>query len=214
MSNDNNQQNPNQSGLGYIDAGLTDDITPWDGSFSSINPGDYVFEVTEIKGGQAQSSGNPTMVLSYVAIQALDPINDDQVDREVIQSYSLNLTKKGTKRRLKSLLQALGVPIDNRGGFDPNKCIGARMVAEATLNSYKVENPTLGAEPEMRQNCKLIRERPMSWLDQPAEQPAQAAPARQAPAAAVQQVAPPAAVAAPGSNSRGRGRAGVTTPPR
>lgn len=173
-SNSNGQGNH----LDYIDMGLHE-VQPWDGAPTKLAPGDYIVEVTDVKGDQS-AAGKPKMVVSYKTIAALDAERNDDADREdevgtvIPQSYSLDSSKDGVRRRLRSLTNALGVELDERGGFNPNDMIGQRMLVEARMDSYTETNAMTGDKTQ-RESCKLIRERPAP--EEAAEDPAPPPPA-------------------------------------
>jgi hypothetical protein len=145
-------------GIGYIDANLND-VEPYDGGTSLVNPGEYHLKATKIMGGTSQS-GNSKMVVTYEILEAIGDLADENADmkgRTIVQSYSLNLTNDTVRARLRSLTEALGVK-DERGGFDPDGIVDAEMVAEVIAQTYTKSNPVTG-QPEERQSLKLIRER-------------------------------------------------------
>ena len=158
--------------LDYIDMGLHE-VDPWDGAAAKLAPGDYIMEVTEVRGDQS-NAGKPKMVVNYKAVAAItadgndDKEREDQVGITIPQSYSLDSSKDGVRRRLRSLTNGLGVELDERGGFNPNEMIGAQMIVEARMDSYEETNAMTGAKVQ-RESCKLIRERPAP--EEAAEEP-------------------------------------------
>jgi hypothetical protein len=192
----------NENTLGYIDAGLTPDVAPWDGTTSYVRPGEYIVEVTTVKGGQSDSGG-PKMVVDYKVVEAIGELseeNKDQVDQKVVQSYSLQVDKSGVKSRLQSVIKALLGGADERGGFDPNDLIGCQMACEIVENDYAKADPVTG-EKMARKSIKMIRERHLDALDAPADE---AAPAKAAPARTTAPAKTEAAAAAPATATRGR----------
>lgn len=145
--------------LDYIDLSLND-VEPSDGSFETVSPGEYVFEATAVKGGQSKA-GNPKMVVSY---KILDAITDadackGEIGKEVVQSYSLKKDGEFGRRRVKALVLALGVELDERGGFDPSHMIGGTMIAEVKIEQYEEKNPLTGISTQ-KTSQKVMRERP------------------------------------------------------
>ena len=157
------KSNGQGSHLDYIDMGLHE-VQPWDGAPTKLAPGDYIVEVTDVKGDQS-AAGKPKMVVGYKTIAALDADGNDDADREdqvgtvIPQSYSLDSSKDGVRRRLRSVTGALGIELDERGGFNPNDMLGQQMLIEARMDSYTETNAMTGDKIQ-RESCKLIRERP------------------------------------------------------
>lgn len=145
-------------GIGYID-GKLNDVQPYDGGTSLVNPGEYHLKGTKVEGGTSQS-GNSKMVITYEIVAAVGDLaqeNTDMAGRNIIQSYSLNLTNDTVRARLRSLTEALDVK-DERGGFNAEDIVGAEMVAEVVAQTYTRANPVT-AQPEERATLKVIRER-------------------------------------------------------
>lgn len=144
--------------IGYIDGNLND-VDPYDGGQSLVNPGEYHLKGTKVEGGTSQS-GNSKMVVAWEILDAVGDLaeeNADMVGRTMLQSYSLNLTNDTVRARLRSLTEALGIK-DERGGFDPNDIVDAEMVAEVIGQTYTKANAVTG-QPEERATLKVIRER-------------------------------------------------------
>lgn len=159
-----------ENSLGYLDLGLTDDVEVWDGSISYVNPGEYVVEVVQVDGGQSNAGGRK-MVLHYEVKEAIGDRaeeNADQVGRTIIQSQSLNTSDpksgKVIASRLKSVITALGVELDKRGGFNADDLIGAQMVCEVISDTYTKTDPVTQEKIE-RATIKVIRERHLDTLD-------------------------------------------------
>ncbi|KKK74902.1 hypothetical protein LCGC14_2879120, partial [marine sediment metagenome] len=150
----------NNVALEYIDLDLND-VEASDGSFETAHPGEYLFEVTAISGGQS-NAGKPKMVITYKIIEAITDSDECQaeIEKEVMQSYSLAKDAKSDfpRRRIKALVEALGVELDKRGGFDPNDMIGARMIGEVKIEQYDDTNPITKMTTQ-KTSQKIIRER-------------------------------------------------------
>lgn len=150
---------PEVNALDYIDMNLNE-VDAWDGASSLIPAGNYELEIAKIEGGQSRA-GNPKMVITYKVTEAHEEAEENQaaVDRTVMQSYSLDASNDVTRRRIKALTLAAEVEIDTRGGFNPNDMIGARIFAEARLDTYTETNPTTQERVE-RNSLRIFRERP------------------------------------------------------
>ena len=145
-------------GLEYIDMGLHE-VDPWDGTSSLLDPGEYVFRIDKIEGGQS-NAGNPKMTVSLFVAEALDEANDKHVGVTVFQSYVLDRSKDFARKRLKALTEAVGVAVDDRGGFDPNALIEGEFLAEVRRETYTVTDPVT-QEKEERPSQRIFRERPV-----------------------------------------------------
>jgi hypothetical protein len=197
----------NENTLGYIDAGLTDDVPAWDGTTSYVRPGEYIVEVTGVKGGQS-NSGGPKMVVDYKVVEAIGELaeeNKDQVDQKVVQSYSLKVDQKGVQGRLQSIVKALLGGADERGGFDPNDLVGCQMACEIAKNDYSKADPVTG-EKTLHNSIKMQRERHLDLIDAPAEEAA--------PVKAAAKPAPEAAAAPAGNGTATTATRGRRTPAR
>lgn len=159
-----------ENSLGYLDVGLTDEVDVWDGSVSYVNPGEYIVEVVQVDGGQSNAGGRK-MVLHYEVKEAIGDLakeNADQVGRTIIQSQSLNTSDpksgKVIASRLKSIVTALGVELDKRGGFNADDLIGAQMACEVISDTYTKTDPVTQEKIE-KATIKVIRERHLDDLD-------------------------------------------------
>jgi hypothetical protein len=159
-----------ENSLGYLDLGLTDDVEVWDGSVSYVNPGEYIVEVVQVDGGQSNAGGRKA-VLHYEVKEAIGDLaeeNKDQVGRTIIQSQSLDTSNpksgKVVASRLKSIVTALGVELDKRGGFNADDLIGAQMACEVIADTYTKTDPVTQEKIE-RATIKVIRERHLDAID-------------------------------------------------
>lgn len=151
-------------GLDYIDLGLND-VDAADGGFTTLPPGDYVFEVEKIIGGQSKS-GNPKMTAQLKVIEALDDSEEHQkcVGEPAFHTFALVTDKEFPRRRLKAFVQACGVEIDAKGGFNAPDLVEAQFAASVKHEDYEVTNPITG-EVDTRLSMRIFRERHLDDLD-------------------------------------------------
>lgn len=153
-----------EAGLDYIDLGLND-VEAADGGFTTLPPGDYIFEVEKITGGQSKS-GNPKMTAQLKVIEALDDAEENQkcVGETAFHTFALVTDKEFPKRRIKAFVQACGVEIDAKGGFNAPDLHEAQFAASVKHEDYEVTNPITG-EVAKRVSAKIFRERHLDDLD-------------------------------------------------
>lgn len=150
-------------GLDYIDMELND-VDKWDGSQTRVDPGHYVVRLDKIEGGQSKSGG-PKMGVMFRVEEAIEnPDNEKFVGEVIPQSYSLDKTKDVARRRLKSIIEAAGVQLDKRGGFDPKDLINVQIIVEVQKQSYSEVNPLTQAK-EQKESTKVLRERHIDELE-------------------------------------------------
>jgi len=150
------------TGLEYIDLGLNE-VDASDGSFTMVPPGDYVFQVEKVTGGQAKS-GKPKMTLNIKVMEALDAENAKFEGEMIVQSFSLSREKDFPRRRVKSLLEACGVEIDSKGGFHPAELLDTQFVATIKHEEYTETNAVTQAKV-VRESMRIFRERSIDTLE-------------------------------------------------
>ena len=159
---------PEQAPLDYIDLGLND-VSASDGSFVLLPPGQYGLEVTKVEGGQSKA-GNPKMVLHLKVFAALQEANENQIGQVVQSSMVLDKGKEFARRRLKNVVQACGVAIDDRGGFNPQEMLEGRILAEVKLETYTEQNAMTGEKVE-RPSMRIFNEKPWEGDEPEADEP-------------------------------------------
>jgi hypothetical protein len=162
---------------------LTDpSIQQWDGgSMPKIDPGFYVFEVTNIENVPQTNGGNPGVKFEFVvAGDATGSEETSEKGKKVTKTYSLKNDPK-VLGRFKNLLVALGQPLT---GFQAMATLGVRFYAEIIHREMPAQTKPDGTVTEARVVMDVMGEQPISVLTQVAEQaeappppPAQAAPA-------------------------------------
>lgn len=167
--------------MAYIGQKLHE-VKAWGGESEMLPPGeDYVLMIE--KAEQEQSSGKGTLQLAV----SVSVLNEGEVNgRKAKFWYNIDPNaKEGSRKRLRSLIDAAGIPLDQAGGFDDQQLVGKVFVADVVHESYKKTDATTGTEVE-QMNARIKNERPL-----PNQQP-QAAPPPPPPPAARPAFAPPA----------------------
>lgn len=149
------------TGLEYLDLGLND-VNASDGDFTTISPGDYIFEVEKVAGGQSKK-GKPKMQVNLRVIEALDEANKAMEGEMAIQSFSLDRSKKFPRQRIKALVNACGAEIDDQGGLHVDDLMNARFVA-SVKHEESTEIDTVTQEKTVRVFARVFRERHMDTL--------------------------------------------------
>lgn len=163
-------------GTGYIDMNLADpNLQAWDGVPSRLDQGDYQFEVVEATKGQTQA-GNPALKATFKVVS-----EGDNLGRTMKQTYTLideGDAASASRGRLKQLVQAAGIPLDERGGFSVEALIGCQVIGTVIHEEVAGRRLPNGQESEPKIFAKITQERPV-----PQARP-QAAPPRTAKAPA------------------------------
>ena len=139
----------------YVDLNLNDEaVQPWDGTqnpaFEPPDPGDYTLGVIDANVTQSKK-GNPTLLINFRVVS-----EGPMKDKECRQWYSLNQTA-GSRGRLKQLILAAGVIIDERGGFSAQALVGAQIQATIAHEDYNVV--TKDGAQVTRTGARVIKER-------------------------------------------------------
>jgi hypothetical protein len=118
--------------------------------------------------------------------------------RKAFQQYVIDPNaKEGSRRRLKQLIVASGVPLDQTGGFDDAHLLGRHIMADVENEPYTETDPVTGSVVQ-KSSTRIINERIPQQAGAAPQVPAGYA---QPPMAAVapqgQFAPPPAAYAAP-----------------
>lgn len=158
------------------------DVKGWDGKSEGLPPGeDYVLEVIAAEQDKSPVKGTPQLTLEC---NVLWP--EAYEGRKTWARYFL-LDNKGSRGRLRSIVDATGVAVDSNGGFDDQEFVGKIFVADVINEPYDKVDATTGTSVE-KQSSKVVNERPYVPADEvPAAAPPPAEPAKRA--------APPATTA-------------------
>lgn len=145
--------------MGYIGglAGVRN-AESWGGekSFDPPAEGEYRLRVTEMEEDKS-SKGNSMLVTKIEIVSAADG-SETSEDGKVMTDWRSLLQKKGCQRRLKALLNAVGVEVDEDGGFDTDQAVGVEFLGRIKHDSVtKVVN---GEPKTYDNNPKLVEERP------------------------------------------------------
>lgn len=136
----------------YIPMKLNDEnLTPWDGTRTNVEPGTYDFEI-ERTGFDQSRAGRRTLVVNARIITEGDMFN-----RQMRQSYVVS-EDDFARRRMLSLVQATEAEVDDQGGFTAESLIGLQFTADVIQDEFKTVNEQTG-QPEVRQVTKWVAER-------------------------------------------------------
>jgi hypothetical protein len=98
-------------------------------AFELPEPGTYDFEIDRAEFGQSRA-GNPTLrVLGRVISEGA------MSGRTMFGGYVLNASSVGARVRLKQLVMATGVELDDHGNFHREVLLGRRFTAEVIMRS-------------------------------------------------------------------------------
>jgi len=191
----------------YISMRINDpNLKSHDGRSQRIDPGHYDFEIDKAVFDQSRSGNRTLRVTGRVLNEG------PMIGRSLTCSYVINDTDFA-RRRMKSLIEAVGAAVDEQGGFSRESLIGLRFGAEVIADEIPGINQNTG-QPETRTVSKWIGEHPCEGEQPqytlPTQQPP--APQAQAPQAAAPQVAVSGGGAQPGQPQAAP--ATRVTPPR
>jgi hypothetical protein len=147
---------------GFVDILVEDmrlddpELKSYDGkSGARLPPGTYPFEVVTVKRDKSKK-GNPMLVIDYKVIEG-------EHEGVVMKSFvTLDAQQDVSRARLKSIIEALGVPLLDNGAFSTGAMIGCRMEAEVEHETQDgaydpVRNVTLPGKTF----AKIVSERPL-----------------------------------------------------
>jgi hypothetical protein len=139
-----------------ISARLKDpNLKPHDGSFQSVDPGTYEFEIEKWSTGTSRNNNNTLKLTARVVAPEDSPMRG----RTMMNSYVIDETSDFACGRLKSLTDATGIPVTDAGGFAPATLIGARFEADVEKRAItKVDK--MGTETP-GEFTSWLRERPV-----------------------------------------------------
>jgi hypothetical protein len=137
---------------GYIDwMNVADpNLEAHDGERKSVEPGEYNFQITEIKQDQSRA-GNPTLVVTAEVCEG------PAKGRTMRNWYSLAGDNEFARRRIKALIEACRVPVDQRGGFSVQAFVGCKFHGKVVEEEFTSRNQQ-GVE-EARTWSKITCER-------------------------------------------------------
>jgi hypothetical protein len=201
------------------------EVQAWGGESEALPPApDYVFQIEAVEQGQSPQKATPQLNVTCLVLN-----EGELYGRKAIFRYNLNFEGKGgdtARKRLKSLIDATQIPLDDQGGINDDDLIGRVLMADVIQETYKVADATTGTQIEKIatriQNERVVPDAnaqagapaPAAAAPAPAAAPAAAAPAPAARAAApapAARPAPAAPAARPAYAPPGRGApAGVT----
>ena len=164
------------------------EVDAWDGGSSGVLPiGEYLFEVTACAITNAKSSGNAQLEFDLIVVAGASTDACNGAGKK----HWASLSPKAAGR-VRNMLDACGVPMDEGGGFDSDQFVGTQFIAEVYEDSYEKANLTTGTVDTKITN-KIRKERPVSVGFEGQDVPAETAPA---PAAAAPRATAPAPRAA------------------
>jgi hypothetical protein len=129
------------------------ELEPADGERKMVDPGEYDFEITEVKQDQSKA-GKPTLVVTASVL------GGPNKGRTMRNWYSLVGDSEFSRRRLLSLIQATGVPVDDRGGFSTQAFVGCKFHGKVVEEEFSARNAQ-GIE-EQRTWSKITCEAPLA----------------------------------------------------
>ncbi len=162
------------------------EVEGWDGKTGGLPPHDDVLFVIE-KATQENSAkkGTPMLKLELMVVDG------ELRGRKAFSQFVIAPdAKEGSRRRLKQLIMATQLQLDQQGGFDDAMLIGRQFVADVVSEPYTETDPATGQVIE-KSSSRIINERPVGAPSMAAGAPA-GYPSAQAP-----QYAPPQAAYAP-----------------
>ncbi|UCC74936.1 MAG: DUF669 domain-containing protein [Gemmatimonadota bacterium] len=138
----------------YIDwMGVNDpELEPHDGERKMVEPGEYDFEITEVKQDQSRA-GKPTLIVTASVLSGAAK------GRTIRNWYSLVGDNEFARRRIKALIQATGVPVDGRGAFSAQAFVGCKFHGKVIEDTFTARNQQ-GVEEE-RTWSKITCEAPI-----------------------------------------------------
>jgi len=128
------------------------ELEPHDGERKMVDPGEYDFEITEVKQDQSRA-GKPVLIVTASVL------NGPNKGRTMRNWYSMAQDNEFARRRAKALLQATGVPVDGRGGFSAQAFVGCKFHGKVIEDTFKERNQQ-GVEEE-RSWSKITCEAPL-----------------------------------------------------
>lgn len=143
--------------MAYIGQRLHE-VKAWDGNSEALPPTDDVlFRITEVK--QELSSKKQTQQL-VLSLEVVGGSSQELVGRKTFARYGIgDGIKEGQRGRLRALVDAAQVPLDQQGGFNDEALVGRVFLADLKLNSYTQTDPVTGASVT-KENTQVVNERP------------------------------------------------------
>ena len=139
-----------QQYLDFIDMRLNDpELEPWDGRSNRLDPGVYDFEVIKSE-MDVSASGKPCMAVTFRVLS-----EGSVKGRTIRQKYPVDNENDASRRRMKSLIDALQPERDPEGRFAPASLTGLQMHAEVVDNTYTALDGRTGTNVE-RTSSKIV----------------------------------------------------------
>lgn len=139
--------------MNYVELGadIDQDADGWDGSQAEFPSfGEHVFEIIGVL-KEPSKGGTPMAVVS------LEVVEGDEKGRTIKAWYPLTVKARG---RIINLCNAVGVRLDERGGFDLDTLVGGRLMASVVENRYSVVDAQTQERVE-KTNSKVMFEKPL-----------------------------------------------------
>jgi hypothetical protein len=180
--------------------GRLHDVQGWSGESEALPPGEgYHLRILEVVHENSTQKGTPMMNLSC---EVLWP--ESLAGRKVTHRLVADMSKDVSRRRMKQIIDATGIQLDQQGGFDSDWLVNAEFEADCINEPYQKVDATSGQTVE-RTSARLQNEQPVGTAAQRTQAagggdayPGQVAP-QNAPAAS----AAPAARPTPGPRPGG-----------
>lgn len=137
----------------YIELGadVDQDSEGWDGSQMEFpSYGDHTFEIIAAE-KEPSSKGTPMAKLSF------EVVGGEEAGRRINGWYPLTAKARG---RIINVCNAVGVRLDERGGFSLGALVGTRLMASVTENVYTKVNPVT-QQKEEKVGPKVMFEKPL-----------------------------------------------------
>lgn len=126
------------------------------GGFYLVAPGQYTFQVVDVKNENAKSSGNPMVVVYAEVVDAADDEGRKEIGQRVRNNYSLGEKAIG---RLKQLMIACGAQMDK---FRAGEIMGAKFLADVVHSQGTAEAGPDGQPKEAPTFANLANEKPLN----------------------------------------------------
>lgn len=141
--------------MAYIGLGMNN-VEAWDGVSGALPPAtDVVFRIDSVKQERSSQKGTLQLVVEATVVSQGELFSRKGYLRPIIDVNA----KDGSKRRLKQLLDACMIQVDQQGGFDDQHLVGRHFVGDVVSQPYKKTDPATGQTIE-KEGSQIVNERP------------------------------------------------------
>lgn len=156
--------------MAYINERLHE-VQSWGGESELLPPADDVtFEIESVAQEVSSAKQTPQLAITARVVSA-----GELMGRKGKFWYIMGpKAKEASRARLKSLIEACGLNVDQQGGFDDQDLLNRQFVADIVNEPYEKTDPITGSSIT-KTAARIQNERPVGTA--PAAKPASAAPA-------------------------------------